>query len=62
MKLHVVIEGKEFPIQYEHADSYELVDFAPDGEEARYLVFKDDCILGKDGNIHADDFQIDAKY
>ncbi|AFC31206.1 hypothetical protein PM3016_4442 [Paenibacillus mucilaginosus 3016] len=58
----VIVQGKQFPIQYEHEGSYELMEFAPDGEEVRYIVSKADCRMGRDGRLYADLFEVDAEY
>ncbi|WP_426446037.1 hypothetical protein ACP26L_20940 [Paenibacillus sp. S-38] len=60
MNRRVIVQGSPFPIQYEHENGYELMDFAPDGEEVRYIVSKADCVLGQDGSLYADEFEVEA--
>jgi hypothetical protein len=62
MNKSVIVDGKEFMIQQENANHYNLIEYAPDGEGVRFIVSKQDCKTGADGKIYASQYTVDANY
>lgn len=58
----VIMNGRPYMLQMESSDAYHLIDYAPDGETAVLIVSKEDCVIGEQGDIRADHFEMDAQY
>ena len=54
----IYIEDKPFYIYDEDSQHYELVDFAPDGEQFRYIVAKQHCDYSEPDHITATQFTL----
>lgn len=58
----IVVNGREFRIQAESPAHYHVMDYAPDGETAEFIVSKQHCIIGEQGELLAEQFELEAYY
>lgn len=55
----IYINGRPVYVSDENEDTFELTEFAPDGEQTKYIVAKKQCERSVNGNMTAKKYKLE---